>query len=159
MIVLDTTYFLPIVGIGVKHDFFSALERNEIFVDPREIYLSEITLFEIQAKAAKLGVPPRRVAEGIEAIKEAFNVIPFYEPEIIRISFKLRRIFPDYIDCIILATAISRKYTLLTEDSDIHSNKQAILIEISDKKVDILNLTKLKEMFNNRLPDGKFNFL
>ncbi len=146
MIVLDTTYFLPIVGVKVKHDFFSALERNEIFVDPREIYLSEITLFEAQAKAAKLGVPHRRVAEGIDAIREAFNVVPFYDPEIIRVSFKLRKILPDYIDCIILATAISKGYSLLTEDSDIHSNKQAILGEFPDKKIDILNLAELKKV-------------
>jgi len=144
VIVLDTTYFLPIVGIKVKSDFFLALEKNEIFVDLRDIYLSEITLFELQAKATKLSVPPERVAEGIDAIREAFNIIPFYEPEIIKISFKLRRILSDYIDCVILATAISREYILLTEDSDIQSNKQAISREISNKKVEILNLNNLK---------------
>jgi len=146
MIVLDTTYFLPIVGIKVRHDFFSALERNEISIDLREICLNEITLFEVQAKAAKLGVPPKRVTEGIDAIKEAFNVIPFYDPEIIRVSFKLRRILLDYIDCIILATAISRGCSLLTEDSNIHSNKQPILREFPDKRIDILNLAELKNV-------------
>lgn len=146
MIVLDTTYFLPIVGIKVKSDFFLALEKNEVFVDPRNIHLSEITLFELQAKTAKLGVPPKRVSEGIKAIREAFSVIPFHDPEIIKISFRLRKILPDYIDCIILATAISREYTLLTEDTDIQSSEQAILKEFPNKKIEILNLNKLKTL-------------
>lgn len=150
MIVLDTTYFLPIVGIGVKSDFFLALEKREISVDPQDIYLNEITLFELQAKAAKLGVPPQRVSQGIDAIIEAFNVIPFREPKIIEIAFKLRKILPDYIDCIILATAISREYSLLTEDTDIQSNKQAISKEITHKRIEILTLSELKHRYKDR---------
>ncbi|MEX0568542.1 MAG: PIN domain-containing protein [Candidatus Njordarchaeota archaeon] len=101
-------------------------------------------------RGGTLGFPAihcgEEVNEGIDAIKEAFNVTPFHDPEIIRVSFKLRRILLDYIDCIILATAISRGCSLLTEDSNIHSNKQPILREFPDKRIDILNLAELKNV-------------
>jgi len=146
LIVLDTTYFLPIVGISVKADFFSALKKKEIcYIPPQNIYLNEISLFELQAKASKLGVPPKRVIEGINAIIEAFNIISFYDSSIIKIAFKLRKIISDYIDCIIVATALSREYLLLTEDKVILTNANRIYEMFPKKKIIIMNLQQFKK--------------
>jgi len=50
----------------------------------------------------------------------------FYRPNIVRVSFELRRELPDYIDCVIVATAISLGENLLTEDRLIHGLKNDI---------------------------------
>lgn len=47
-------------------------------------------------------------------------------PDIVRISFELRKELPDYIDCIIVATAISLGEDLLTEDRLIHRLKNNV---------------------------------
>jgi predicted nucleic acid-binding protein len=91
-----------------------------------EIAVSLISLFELQAKAAKLGVAPSIVSEALEAVKKAFRVIPFYAEKVVEVSFSLRRKIPDYIDCVILATAIVLGEDLATEDSLIHSKKGLI---------------------------------
>ena len=51
-----------------------------------------------------------------------FNAVPFYDLEIIRVSFRLRRMLLDYMDYIILVTATRKGCSLFTED-DIYSNK------------------------------------
>lgn len=51
-----------------------------------------------------------------EAIS-AFRVEPFYEPTVIDISYELRKIIPDYLDCVIVATAAALKEDVITEDS------------------------------------------
>ena len=55
------------------------------------IKISLISLFELQAKAAKLNIPVERVIKAIEAIEKAFTIIPFTKPEIIRASFLLKK--------------------------------------------------------------------
>jgi len=88
--------------------------------------LSLISIFELQAKAAKLRVGAERVAKGVRAILQIFDVIEFYRPDIIRVNFKLRRELPDYIDYIIVATAVSLGEDLLTEDRLIHGLKDSL---------------------------------
>lgn len=53
----------------------------------------------------------------IEAIFNAFRVEPFYEPTVIDISYELRKIIPDYLDCVIVPTAATLKEDVITEDS------------------------------------------
>ena len=54
------------------------------------------------------------------------NVIDFWDENLVRISFDLRKMLPDYVDCVIVATAIRYDDTLLTEDSRIHAIKEYI---------------------------------
>ena len=63
------------------------------------------------------------MSKGVQVIFQVFDVVEFYRPDVVRISFELRRELPDYIDCIIVATAISLREDLLTEDRLIHSLK------------------------------------
>ncbi|RLF36138.1 MAG: hypothetical protein DRN03_04075 [Thermoplasmata archaeon] len=85
-----------------------------------------ISLFELQAKAAKLGVPPRNVAEAIDVILRSFQVIPFHKAEVVETAHKLREILTDYIDCVIVATAITLREDLVSEDRDILSHKEEL---------------------------------
>jgi len=114
------------VGIEVKPDILRACLNGRTRFSIDDVRVSLISIFELQAIAAKLGVRAERVSRGVQAIFQIFNVIEFYRPDIIRISFELRKELSDYIDCIIAATAISLGEDLLTEDRLIHSLKDNI---------------------------------
>ena len=121
--IIDTTYLLPLARIDIDTDLLEAMVKDKVNIKMEEIAVSLISLFELQAKAAKLGVAPSIVSEALEAVKKAFRVIPFYAEKVVEVSFSLRRKIPDYIDCVILATAIVLGEDLATEDSLIHSKK------------------------------------
>jgi predicted nucleic acid-binding protein len=86
-----------------------------------ELKVSLISLFEMQAKAAKPGIPADRVVRAVRAVERTLTVVPFTEPEIVRIAFRLRSNLRDFIDCIVAATAVALGEDLVTEDRDIHS--------------------------------------
>ncbi len=119
--IVDTTYFLPLVGIDIDEDLLKAIDENQVRITFSDIKISLITIFELQAKAAKLGIDSDTVVKGINAILKSFEIIPFSESEIIRVSFKLREKLNDYIDCVIVATAVNHGKKLVTEDEDIIS--------------------------------------
>lgn len=124
--IIDTTYLLPLARIDVDTNLLEAMVKGKVNIKMEEIAVSLISLFELQAKAAKLGVAPSTVSEALEAVNKAFRVIPFYAEKVVEVSFSLRRKIPDYIDCVILATAIVLGEDLATEDSLIHSKKSLI---------------------------------
>ena len=124
--ILDTTYLLPVVGISVEPDILEACLNGRTTFSVGDVRLSLISVFELQAKAAKLRIRPERVLRGINALFRIFDIIEFYRPDIIRISFELRKKLPDYIDCVIVATAASLGEELLTEDQLIHDLKEDI---------------------------------
>lgn len=125
--IIDTTYILPLAGIGVKHDLLRAIAESKVKgITLRDLKISLISLFEMQAKAAKLGVPPERVFRAARAIMKGLTVIPFYNKEIIRKAHELRKTINDYIDCTIVATAITLKEDLATEDRLIHEHAAII---------------------------------
>ncbi len=120
--ILDTTYLLPLVGISVDMDLLKSIVEGKAPLSLSDVKVSLVSLFELQAKAAKLGIPVDRVIRAIEAVEKAFQVIPFTTPEIIKVSFRLRKtLLRDYIDAVIVATAIALKEPLVTEDEDIHA--------------------------------------
>ena len=61
------------------------------------------------------------MCRGIRAIKhdERIKVIPIHDTSILLTAFKLRRMLDDFIDCIILSSAINQAEVLITEDEDI----------------------------------------
>ncbi|MDG6923008.1 MAG: PIN domain-containing protein [Nitrososphaerota archaeon] len=123
-VVLDTTYFLPAVGISVKEisteDVLSSLSKTS---DPA---LCQITIFELCAKAAKYvaegKLETRRAHRGIQAVIEDDSIkkLDPYESGTLSVAIQLREMLGDFIDCLILATAISQADVLLTEDRSIH---------------------------------------
>jgi predicted nucleic acid-binding protein len=127
-LIIDTTYLLPLSRIQVNTDLLLAIAEDKVVdgISFENLATSSISIFELQAKAAKLRVRPEYVSEAISAIGENFRIEPYYSPGIIRTSFELRAMIPDYIDCIILATAIELKEDLVSEDSKIVRKRELL---------------------------------
>ncbi len=119
--IVDTTYLLPYSRMGVTNDLFSMIEERGIPVE--NVGISSISLFELQAKAAKIGVPARYVVDAIDAIRSEFRTENIHSLKIIEVAAGLLKRLNDYIDCLVLATAIVLKEDLVTEDSKIHELK------------------------------------
>ncbi len=125
--IIDTTYLLPLARIGVRTDLLRAVvEGNARGIRLEELKVSLISIFELQAKAAKLGIPPGDTARAVSVILRSFRVIPFYHGDIIKIAHELRETLNDYIDCVIVATAAAVREDLVTEDSNIHAHREEI---------------------------------
>lgn len=124
--ILDTTYILPLAQIGVETDLLAAIGKGKVDLRLTDVAFSLISVFELQAKAAKLKVPVKSVTRAVDAIMSAFPTVPFYEPEIVEIAYKLRKTISDYVDCVIIATAISSKEDLVTEDSLVTHHKESL---------------------------------
>lgn len=124
--IIDTTYILPLARISVDKDLLKASVDGNAALNLDDVTVSLISLFELQANAVRLTVPAKHVAEAADTILKALKVEPFYNPEVLEASFELRKIIPDYIDCVILATAVSLKEDLVTEDSRILAKRTLI---------------------------------
>ena len=123
-LLLDTTYLLPAIGVSIKDLLRDA--PIELIRKGHEISISDITIFELIAKGAKhitLGtLTAERVSRGIRAIvyDDRIERIPVHDSSVLLTAFKLRRMLNDFIDCLILSSAINRNDILMTEDGDIH---------------------------------------
>jgi PIN domain nuclease of toxin-antitoxin system len=127
-LLLDTTYFLPAIGISIKE-----LPNDvpiKLIAKGHQISMSDISLFELSAKAAKHitdgTLTPERVTRGIKAIiyDDTIETIPIHDNNLLPTSFKLRHILNDFIDCLILSSAINQCDALITEDNDIQNLKK-----------------------------------
>ena len=126
--IIDTTYLLPIARIDVKRDLLKAIVegRAKIGIALEDVKISLISLFELQAKACKLGVPAEFVVKAIDVISRTFNVVPFHRRDVIKASFDIYGYVRDYVDSVIIATAIALREDLVTEDSLIHSMEEYV---------------------------------
>jgi len=123
-VLLDTTYFLPAIGISVKD-----LPKDaplKLMQKGHRISISDVSVFELAAKGAKhvaLGtLAAERVTKGIRALvySDAVEVISMRETTLLLTAFKLRGVLSDFIDCLLLSSAINLCDVLITEDEDIH---------------------------------------
>ena len=140
--ILDTPYLLPLARIEIDTDLLRDIAEGKTKIRFEDITISQISIFEMQAKAARLGILPHYVIEAVQAIEKAFRIEPFNRPQIIETSFNLRKEINDYIDCIILATAITLKEDLITEDTLILKQKQNIKKKYN---IDVLNYKTITE--------------
>jgi PIN domain nuclease of toxin-antitoxin system len=114
--------------IEIEEDLLLALAKEKI---PRNrlglehIQINSRSIFELQAKAAKLKVNAEYVS-AIQEISRSFTVEPYYSPDIVRRSFELEPVLPDYIDCIIVASAIELGTDLITEDTRIRKSRSKL---------------------------------
>lgn len=140
-LLLDTTYLLPAIGIAIRD-----LPRDGVLklIDKGyEIAISEISIFELAAKGAKYTtlnvISPLRVTNGLRAIihDDRMRRIPIHDVSILSTALKLRRLLRDFIDCLIISTALYNADILLTEDIDIHQ---------------LSTTSKFKELKNNINP-------
>ena len=127
-LLLDTTYLLPAIGISIKNFPKDALIK--LLDKGHQISISDISIFELSAKGAIQitagALSAERVTRGIRAIvyDEVIETIPIYESPILLTAFKLRRMLSDFIDCLILSSAINQCDALITEDNDIQNLKK-----------------------------------
>jgi PIN domain nuclease of toxin-antitoxin system len=127
-LLLDTTYFLPAIGITIKELPNDA--PIKLLSQGHQISISDISIFELSAKAAKHitegKLTPERVTKGIKAIiyDDTIETIPIHNNNLLLTAFKLRSILNDFIDCLILSSAINHCNALITEDNDIQNLKK-----------------------------------
>jgi len=141
-LILDSTYLLQLEQIGGDTDLLVAVARRRTTVKLEDLTVSLISIFELQAKSAKLNIPAKAVVRAVDAIMSAFRVVPFYEAGIIEIAQSVRKTVSDYVDCIIVATAISNKEDLATEDSLITDKKGKLLREYNLRVLSFKELAK-----------------
>ncbi|MGB9959437.1 MAG: PIN domain-containing protein [Candidatus Bathyarchaeales archaeon] len=150
-LLLDTTYFLPTIGIAVKN-----LPKDaplQLMQRGHKIFISKITLFELSAKGAKYAasgaILPERITRGIRALAyaETVNTIEIYESTILHTAFQLGKTLNDFIDCLILSSAINQCDALITEDTDIQNIKEdKSFQEITATKNPKFQILKLAEI-------------
>ncbi len=124
--ILDTTYLLPLSRIQVEADLLRAVADGKVNLRLEDIVVNMISVFELMAKAAKLTIPTEYVIDATRAILTTFRVEPFHRPEIINVAVGVKKLIPDYVDCVIVATAAVLKEDLATEDSHILSKRESI---------------------------------
>jgi PIN domain nuclease of toxin-antitoxin system len=128
-LLLDTTYYLPAIGISIKDMQKDALLT--LISKKHQILVSQITIFELSAKGAKYikegQLSPERVTRGISAIiyNDAIETIPIHDTTILQTSFKLRNMLNDFIDCLILSSAMNHSEAIITEDNEIHNLRKS----------------------------------
>jgi len=119
---------LPAIGISIKELPEDALVR--LMQKGHQISISNISVFELSAKGAKHvatgTLSAERVTRGIRAIvyDERITVVPMHESSVLLMAFKLRRLLGDFIDCLILSSAINQSDAIVTEDKNIQSLKK-----------------------------------
>jgi len=145
-LILDTTYLLPLSRISIDTDLLKVVDEGRTKLDMNKFRISTISIFEVQAKAAKLNVSTSFTSEAIETILATFRAEPFYAPEILETSKALLEPLRDYIDCLIVATAIVMKEDLVTEDSRIRKNGSFLKNKYG------INITSYKEILEGRYP-------
>jgi len=127
-LLLDTTYLLPAIGVSIKGLPKDALIR--LIQKGHQISISNISVFELSAKGAKHvatgTLSAERVTRGISAIvyDERITVVPMHDSSVLLMAFKLRRMLSDFIDCLILSSAINHCDAIVTEDKDIQELKR-----------------------------------
>ena len=95
-----------------------------------QISISNISIFELSAKGAKHvatgTLSAEKVTRGISAIvyDERITAVPMHGSSVLLMAFKLRRMLSDFIDCLILSSAINHCDAIVTEDKDIQELKR-----------------------------------
>jgi len=120
-IFLDSSFFFPFIGVEVenceKSDVLNLI-TNENF----QIFRSELTTFELSAKGVKLvnegEIEITDLIDGLNSLQfmNSVKVIPIFYSEIQILSSKFRKDHTDFIDCIILASAINYSQKLISFD-------------------------------------------
>ena len=132
----DTTYFLPLAGIEVTGPAAEALRKARS--SGREVWVSEISMFELLAKGAKFAeagkVEGERVSLAVRAVMEDERIrkAPAYEGRVASTSVSLRRFHRDFVDCLIIASALEHCEGMVSEE-DFRRNGE-LLRFVRDRK-------------------------
>jgi len=123
-IFFDSSFFFPFIRIDIQNvskKYIGTLLSNRNF----EFYCSELVYFELSAKASKFilqGILKiEDLLDGISFIHnyQKIKKIPIFHPEILILSQEFRNNHKDYIDCLILASAIKSADKFITLDTEL----------------------------------------
>ena len=89
--IIDATYLLPLARTRINNDLLRAIADGKIELKFEDIIVNSVSIFELQAKDAKLGVLAGFVVEAIRVILKAFKIEEFYRPRII--TFRIIPLF------------------------------------------------------------------
>jgi hypothetical protein len=117
-LIIDTIYLLPLIGVSIDKDLLKAIVERRTRID--------IDIDDLQAKAVNLNISSQNLAKAIEIINSSIRVIPFYNREVIEYSYEVYKLLRVHIDSIIVATAISLREDLATEERVILSIKKIL---------------------------------
>jgi predicted nucleic acid-binding protein len=142
-VLIDTSYLLPAAGIGVEGVPADAIRK--IRAAGHEVLTSEISLFELLAKGAKLAsqgkADPARVSLAIKSILSDSSIgkVGAYAEETMVMAIELRAHHAD-LDCVIMASAVNECEALVTEDVAISKN-DGLMKTVLARKPDFRTLT------------------
>ncbi len=114
---------MPAIGVSVKGvpaDWILRLLKKE-----NQLAISEMSIFELSAEGAKYAatgkIPVEKVLQGMKAITSDDRIlkIPAYGEHQLKIAFLLRKDLKDFIDCLIVSSALTNCEILVTEDTSI----------------------------------------
>lgn len=122
-ILIDTSYFLPLIKIGIE------TIPDKLLIDilaraTNDYFYSTLTIFELTAKGLKLSskgneITTQDIRFGIDTIQNdaRFTELSFTDnPLIIELASRLKVMHKDTIDCLIFATAICTCDCIITMD-------------------------------------------
>ncbi len=119
-VLLDTTYLLPPLGVegeGVSRDVSTILKK-----EGHTPSVSETSVFELLAEGSKLTakevIPRERVSLAIQSLYKDESIIrvSLENPDVVRYTIELRPYHSDTVDCVIIASALTKADIMLTED-------------------------------------------
>jgi len=119
-VLLDTTYILPLFGVGVK---IPDLREKIISMAKRyHLLINSLSILEAKWKVLKLAKKKPDLidsfSEGLLFLehRKIFKIIPFYEYDVDLIATELHHFHNDYFDCSILASAFVHADIFATEE-------------------------------------------
>lgn len=127
-VLLDTTYLLPVAGIEIRGVRRDTIKRAKSL--GYQLFISEISLFELTAKGAKLAkdkvADRQRLVQAVQSLisDESFGKVKVYEEELLSLAVDLRQHHSDFVDCLVLASALSACEILVTEDEFLTGNNE-----------------------------------
>ncbi len=157
-IMLDTTYYLPAISVNIE-GVDPLLLRNLMKNTDYQLFYCEITLFELAAKGARLIqleelLNCEDITKGLDSIrwdKRLINLPWYTNPLILELATEIRKIHADFIDCLILSTAVYHTNVLATYDDELYKN----ILKEKDKKRKILEINDSFAFWFNDLSKEK----
>ena len=118
---MDSSFFFPFINVEVvnceKSDVLKLIKEEKF-----KILRSELTTFELSAKGVKLvndgTIEINDLIDGLSTLQHlnSITVIPIYYSEIQILASNFRKEHSDFIDCIILASAVNHSKKFITLD-------------------------------------------
>jgi len=127
-ILIDTSYLLPLIKISIE-GISERILLEVLLKSKNEIFYSDLSLFELTAKAFKYintgdQISVQDLMIGLDAIENDTRLIHISwkdNPIIIELATNLRTIHRDTIDYLIFATAICNCDCIATMDRDFYN--------------------------------------